>query len=74
MSGARALVEQGSRPGRHAVIGEPTGLRPVRMHKGIMMESFQVRGHSGHSSDPSLAQTPPRRPEDRALVTARVDW
>ncbi|MBT8121120.1 MAG: M20/M25/M40 family metallo-hydrolase, partial [Gammaproteobacteria bacterium] len=36
------------------VIGEPTGLRPVRMHKGIMMESIKLLGQSGHSSDPSL--------------------
>jgi acetylornithine deacetylase len=54
MCGARALVEQGRRLGRHALIGEPTGLRPVRMHKGITMEAVRITGHSGHSSDPAL--------------------
>lgn len=54
MSGARALVRAGSVPGRFAVIGEPTGLRPVRMNKGIFMESIHVVGHAGHSSNPAL--------------------
>lgn len=54
MSGARALVNAGRPRARYAVIGEPTGLRPVRMHKGILMEAIKVHGHSGHSSDPSL--------------------
>ena len=54
MNGARALVA-GQRPqARYAVIGEPTGLRPIRMHKGILMESIHVRGRAGHSSDPAL--------------------
>ena len=54
MTGARALVEAGHALGRHAVVGEPTGLIPKRMHKGVMMESIRVVGRSGHSSDPSL--------------------
>ncbi|OQY55686.1 MAG: acetylornithine deacetylase [Candidatus Parabeggiatoa sp. nov. 2] len=54
MSGARALVAAGHPKARYAVIGEPTGLRPVRMHKGIFMEAIRLRGQSGHSSDPSL--------------------
>lgn len=54
MSGARALLAAGRPLGRHAVIGEPTGLLPKRMHKGVMMESVRVVGRSGHSSDPSL--------------------
>ena len=54
MAGARALVEGGSPQAAHAIIGEPTGLRPVRLHKGIMMEAIRVSGRSGHSSDPSL--------------------
>ncbi len=54
MAGARALVNAGHPRARYAVIGEPTGLRPVRMHKGILMEAIKVRGHSGHSSDPAL--------------------
>jgi len=58
MSGARTLAKTGI-PGatpRYAVIGEPTGLVPIRMHKGIMMEAVRVRGQSGHSSNPALGK------------------
>lgn len=58
MSGARALAKTGI-PGatpRYAVIGEPTGLVPIRAHKGIMMEAIRVRGQSGHSSNPALGK------------------
>ncbi len=57
MNGARALVKQDliSSP-RYAVIGEPTELKPIRMHKGILMESIRVHGHSGHSSNPALGK------------------
>jgi len=54
MTGAKALLDAGRRFGRHAVIGEPTGLVPKRMHKGVMMEAIRVIGRSGHSSDPAL--------------------
>ncbi len=54
MGGAKALVAEGRRLGRHALIGEPTGLKPIRMHKGISMETIRLLGRSGHSSDPSL--------------------
>jgi len=54
MSGARALVELGQPKARYAVIGEPTGLKPIRMHKGIMMEAVKVEGRAGHSSNPAL--------------------
>ncbi|MNF56171.1 Acetylornithine deacetylase [compost metagenome] len=54
MAGARALAEAGRPLGRAAVIGEPTGLKPIRLHKGVMMERIDILGQSGHSSDPSL--------------------
>lgn len=54
MDGARALAAAGQPLGRHALIGEPTGLKPVRMHKGILMEAIRIEGRSGHSSDPAL--------------------
>jgi acetylornithine deacetylase len=54
MCGAKALRDLPGRLGRHAVIGEPTELRPVRMHKGISMESIRLIGKSGHSSNPAL--------------------
>ncbi|WP_428634922.1 acetylornithine deacetylase [Sedimenticola sp.] len=54
MCGAQALLETHRRLGRYAVIGEPTGLKPVRMHKGISMEIIRLHGRSGHSSNPAL--------------------
>lgn len=54
MCGARSLLQAQRRLGRHAVIGEPTGLRPIRMHKGIAMEAIRLSGHTGHSSNPAL--------------------
>ncbi|QXP83179.1 acetylornithine deacetylase [Methylococcus sp. Mc7] len=54
MAGAKALLPEQLAPARCCVIGEPTGLKPIRMHKGVMMESIRVRGQAGHSSDPSL--------------------
>jgi acetylornithine deacetylase len=57
MSGARTLVEHNRPLARQALIGEPTGLRPVRMHKGILMEAIRLTGQSGHSSDPALGNS-----------------
>ena len=54
MAGAKALLADRTNLGRYCVIGEPTGLTPVRQHKGIFMESVNLLGQSGHSSDPSL--------------------
>ena len=56
MNGARALAEAGYPKARYAVIGEPTTLKPIRLHKGIMMERLVFEGQSGHSSDPSLGR------------------
>ena len=53
MAGARALVDKNQLRARYALIGEPTGLQPIRMHKGVMMESIIVHGQSGHSSNPA---------------------
>lgn len=57
MSGARALAASGQPKARYAVIGEPTDLKPVRMHKGVMMESIILEGRSGHSSNPALGRS-----------------
>jgi acetylornithine deacetylase len=57
MAGAKALVDRKLLRARHAIIGEPTGLRPVRMHKGILMEAIHLQGRSGHSSDPALGNS-----------------
>ena len=54
MAGARALVDGNRGLGRHALIGEPTGLKPVIMHKGVMVETITLKGKAGHASNPSL--------------------
>lgn len=57
MNGARQLAAAGKPRSRAAIIGEPTSLVPVRMHKGIMMESVRVTGRAGHSSNPTLGNS-----------------
>ena len=54
MNGARALVERGERLGRYAIIGEPTGLQPIRKHKGVFYVQVTVGGQAGHASNPAL--------------------
>lgn len=54
MAGAKALVSSERALGRHALIGEPTGLKPINMHKGILVETIKLTGSSGHSSDPAF--------------------
>ena len=53
MNGAAALANSGRRLGSVAVIGEPTGLVPVRKHKGVWMSKITIEGRSGHASDPN---------------------
>jgi len=53
MSGAKAIAASSNLKPEFAVIGEPTGLMPVHMHKGHMSEAIRVTGKSGHSSDPA---------------------
>ena len=57
MNGARALNQGHLSAARFALIGEPTGLKPVRMHKGMMMEAIRLTGLSGHSSNPALGNS-----------------
>ena len=54
MSGAMAVAASGKKLGRYALIGEPTGLKPVNRHKGILVEAIHVFGKAGHSSNPAL--------------------
>ncbi|VAW95668.1 Acetylornithine deacetylase [hydrothermal vent metagenome] len=53
MDGAVALVEADRPKAKYAIIGEPTGLIPIRAHKGIIMEAIHLTGRSGHSSNPA---------------------
>ncbi len=57
MSGAKALNASHFSGTRFVLIGEPTGLNPVRMHKGMMMEAITLTGLSGHSSNPALGNS-----------------
>ena len=54
MDGARVLAANGVVRAAAAVIGEPTGLAPIRAHKGVAMISIALAGSSGHSSNPDL--------------------
>jgi acetylornithine deacetylase len=72
MAGARALAARGEPRGGAAVIGEPTGLVPVRMHKGIASERIVVTGESGHSSDPSHGRN--AMEGMHAVIGALMDW
>ena len=58
MAGAKAIARHADKLGvnnaRYAVIGEPTDMKPVRMHKGMLMEAIQLTGQAGHSSNPAL--------------------
>ena len=76
MSGAKALAAAGGVLGRAAVIGEPTGLKPIRLHKGVMMERIEILGRSGHSSDPSLGYSALEAMYDAmgALKGLRQQW
>ncbi|MFT5235118.1 MAG: acetylornithine deacetylase [Shewanella sp.] len=53
MNGAKAFAQQKSIAPDYAIIGEPTSLKPVYMHKGHLTQGIQVVGKSGHSSDPA---------------------
>ena len=76
MTGARLIQEKGEPLGDYVLIGEPTGLRPVHQHKGIMMEEIIVEGRSGHSSQPALGRNALEAMVDvmQALRELRQSW
>lgn len=53
MSGAKWLQKHFNHSIKHCIIGEPTDLKPIHQHKGILMESIVFHGQAGHSSDPN---------------------
>lgn len=53
MEGAKAFAANTDIRPDYAIIGEPTGLRPVYMHKGHLAQGIRITGRSGHSSDPA---------------------
>lgn len=72
MAGARALLAESRPLGRYCVIGEPTGLVPCHMHKGIIVETVRLTGQSGHSSDPALGQN--ALEGMHAVINALLAW
>ncbi len=57
MLGARLIQQNNKVSGRYCIIGEPTGLKPIHSHKGIIIETIQIEGRSGHSSDPTFGNS-----------------
>jgi acetylornithine deacetylase len=51
--GAKRLAAQNNISARYTLIGEPTGLRPVRAGKGYALATITVRGREAHSAFPS---------------------
>jgi len=52
--GAKRLAEERAVVPRHAIVGEPTSLRPMRAGKGYCVAEILVRGREGHSAYPAL--------------------
>lgn len=50
--GAKKLVDADLGRCRRAIIGEPTGLHPVRANKGYCLAEVEVHGKEGHSAYP----------------------
>jgi len=55
--GARRLVEEVEVRPAHAIVGEPTGLVPIRSHKGYWLAEIEVRGSEGHSAFPAVGRS-----------------
>jgi acetylornithine deacetylase len=52
--GAKQALAEGKLKPRHAIVGEPTGLVPVRAHKGYCSVEVEVTGVEGHSAYPGV--------------------
>lgn len=52
--GAKQLVAEARIHPRHAIVGEPTSLVPIRAHKGYCAVEVQVHGQEGHSAYPDV--------------------
>jgi acetylornithine deacetylase/succinyl-diaminopimelate desuccinylase-like protein len=52
--GAKKLMHEGVLRPRHAIVGEPTELVPVRAHKGYAAVDVTVSGVEGHSAFPDV--------------------
>jgi len=68
--GAKRLAEGRAFRARHAVVGEPTSLVPVRAGKGYCLAEVRVRGREAHSAHPSLGASAITR---AARLVSRVE-
>ena len=74
--GARLLAATRPLPVEHCIIGEPTGLRPVTLHKGYATMRVEFIGSPCHSSDPdqgASAVHAASRAID-ALINRAAEW
>jgi acetylornithine deacetylase len=55
--GAKQLLAEGQVHPRHAIVGEPTSLVPVRAHKGYCAVEVRLHGVEGHSAYPELGES-----------------
>ncbi len=53
-TGAKLVLADGTARPRHAIVGEPTSLVPVRAHKGYCAVDVTVNGVEGHSAFPDV--------------------
>jgi len=51
--GAKRIAAQSAIHARYLLIGEPTGLQPIRAGKGYSLATITVRGREAHSAFPS---------------------
>jgi acetylornithine deacetylase len=52
--GAKRLADARVLSVKHAIVGEPTSLQPMRAGKGYCLAEILVRGREGHSAYPSV--------------------
>ncbi len=52
--GSKQLLAEGRVHPRHAIVGEPTSLVPVRAHKGYCAVEVRLTGVEGHSAYPDV--------------------
>jgi acetylornithine deacetylase len=52
--GAKRILAEGRVHPRHAIVGEPTSLTPVRAHKGYCAVEIAIGGIEGHSAYPDV--------------------
>ncbi len=68
--GAKQLADERALRARYAVVGEPTGLQPIRAGKGYCLAEVTIGGSEGHSAYPALGASAIFR---AARIIARIE-